>query len=372
MRPIFQCLFVITVLLSSPAFAQISDLPARMVQGEDLLLANNYPAALALFQKIAQDFPQSPAGSFGEMALWQNRMFENRDFRFVAQYKAAEKQMLNLCEQRLAENRPADWDIFTCAAGYGMKGFFDARQDKWLQGIGDAQLAVRNFKRLIWLNPQFVDAEMGIGVYEFWRSVVTLKLKWLPFFSDQRAAGMAKVERAAREGKYIVPLAKANLAFMAAELKQYDKALTYLKELQTQYPKNVLFRQAEGEIAWEQKRYGDCVKIFSGLLKQDPSISRNLYWLAACRVMPYLAAGTDGKPKGEAPHIPAAVAVQAQAELKQYLGTQPIPIWAAGSHYWLGLIAEWQGDMATAQLEYAETLKLDPKAKDVRKRLQRN
>jgi TolA-binding protein len=340
-----------------------ADLIQRSVEGERLLMARDYTAALALFQKLSDDYPDSPAGPFGIMAHWQTRMFENRDFRFVAPYNAAEKKMTERCDARLLAERPSDWDLFVCASGFGMKGFFEARRDRWMQGLGNSIRSIRAYKKLLWLNPQFVDAEMGVGMYEFWRSVVTQRFKWLPFFSDQRAAGIAKVERAAREGKYVPDLAKANLAYMWMEMKQYDRATAQLNELLARYPRSVLMQQARGEVAWFQKRYQDCYDSFAKILAQDPQMTRSLYWMAASSVMPYFVPGQK---------IPEDIAAKARDQLNHYLQSRPIKVWAAASHYWLGLIAEWQGDKATAIAEYEAALALDKEgSKEIKGRLAR-
>ncbi|PIR20958.1 MAG: hypothetical protein COV45_03595 [Deltaproteobacteria bacterium CG11_big_fil_rev_8_21_14_0_20_47_16] len=386
------------ILSNQVVAADNADLIARSVQGEHLIMARDYGAALTLFRQLLQDYPDSPAGAFGEMALWQTRMFENRDFRFTKQYDAAENKMTALCDARLRGNRqphsggegeappalpvegatqapitsgPTDWDMFVCGSGFGMKGFFDARRDKWLQGLGGAIRSMRTYKRLMWLNPNFVDAEMGVGMYEFWRSVVTQRFRWLPFFSDQRATGMAKVEKVMHDGKYVQDLARANLAYMQMEMKQYDQAIATLNVLTAKYPRNVLTRQALGEIAWFQKRYQDCYDIFAQLFAQDPELTRSLYWMATSSLMPYVKSDASGVPLAGA-KIPDDIAVRAKDQLNMYLRSHPIQIWSSASHYWLGVIAEWQGDRATAIVEYEKALKLDKNgAKDIKTRLAR-
>ncbi len=361
-----------TIFLSSVVFAgSDADLITRSVEGERLLMSRDYAAAQTLFQKLSEDYPESPAGQFGLMAMWQTRMFENRDFRFVTQYNTAESKMAVLCDERLLPERPKDWDLFVCASGYGMKGFFDARRDKWLQGLGGAIKSIRAYKRLLWLNPGFVDAEMGVGMYEFWRSVVTRRFRWLPFFSDQRAGGIARVEKAANGGKYVRDLARANLAYMQIEMKNYDRALDILNDLIVRYPRNVLMRQARGEVFWWQKRYQDCYDTFAQILNEDAQLTRGLYWMAANSVMPYLKVDGDGAPKAGA-KIPEDIAGRARGQLAQYLQGGPIQVWAAASHYWLAVIAEWQGEKQLAIAEYNEALKLDKGgAKEIKRRLAR-
>lgn len=348
-----------------------TDLIARSVEGERLLMSRNFGAAQSLFQKLSEDYPESPAGAFGIMAMWQTRMFENRDFRFVSQYDAAEKKMETLCDARLTAQRPSDWDLFVCASGYGMKGFFDGRREKWLHGLGGAIKSIRAYRRLLWLNPNFVDADMGVGMYEFWRSVVTQRFKWLPFFSDQRSAGMAKVKKVVNEGKYVRDLARANLAYMQMEMKQYDAALVNINDLMTRYPRSVLMRQAKGEVFWWQKKYPECYDVFAQVLKDDPQMTRSLYWMAACSVMPYLKTGANEAPQTNA-KIPEDIVTRAKSELAQYLQSEPIKTWASAAHYWLALIASFQGDKATAIAEYNQALKLDSGgAKEIKKRLAR-
>lgn len=335
MRYCHSLIFFILILIA-PSHVQggsESDLIARSVEGERLLMSRDYNGGQALFQKLSEDYPESPAGPFGLMAMWQTRMFENRDFRFISHYHAAEKKMEALCDARLQYDRPSDWDLFVCASGFGMKGFFDARRDKWMQGLGGAIRSIRTFKRLLWLYPSFIDAEMGVGMYEFWRSVVTQRFKWLPFFSDQRVAGMARVEKVVNGGKFVPDLARANFAYMQIEMKQYDAALQTLAPLIVKYPRNVLMRQARGEVFWWQKKYQDCYDIYAQILKEDPQMTRSLYWMAVSHVMPYLQPGVK---------LPSVVATRAKDQLRQYLLSNPVKSWASGAHYWLAVIEKWR------------------------------
>ncbi len=362
---------ILFVLLLVVGVAHADDVVSRLLKGQDQIFARDYAGAQATFESLDRDFPQSPAGPFGIMAMWQIRMFENRDFQFVGPYFDATQKMIARCEDRLFPSHPDDWDLLVCGAGFGMKGFFDVRQEKWMKAVANAQRSIRAFRRLLYQNPQFIDADVGIGGYEFWRSVVTQRYKWMPFFSDQRASGMAKVEKVAREGKYVRDLARANYAYMQIEMKQYDPALQTLRELLVKYPRNFLLQQTVGEVAWLQKRYPDCYTTFSGILKSDPAQTRSLYWMAASSVMPYLKVDPTGAPKVDA-KIPDEIATRAKGQLTQYLQSHPIPLWASASHYWLAVIAEWQNDKATAITEYNEALKLDDDGvKEIKKRLER-
>lgn len=363
---------LIGVMLCLPAMVQAAEEVApRLLQGQGQLLARDYAAALATFRSLEEEFPESPAGPFGIMATWQLRMFENRDFQYVGSYTVAMRKMEARCEKRLFPEHPDDWDLLVCGAGYGMKSFFDVRQEKWLRALSNAQRSIRSFRRLLWQNPQFIDADMGIGGYEFWRSVETQKYKWLPFFTDQRATGMAKVERVVREGKYVQDLARANLAYMQLELKQHDAGLQNLRLLLAKYPNNILLKQSVGDVMWSLKKYPECAAIFSEILKKDPSQTRSLYWMAASSIKPYLKPDAKGEPNAEM-KLPEEVAVRAKSQLEQYLKSRPIQAWAAATHYWLGAIAECQGDHVTAIAEYETAVQIDKDgAKDSNSRLAR-
>lgn len=255
-----------------------ADIISETLHGKELLFQRNYPAALELFKKIENDYPDSPAGSFGQMAAWQIAMFENLDFRFRGEYKAAEKRFERTVAEMLSK-KPAPWDLFTAGAGYGMRGFYYARDGRWFRALGSALRAVQLLKRLAFINPTFIDAKLGTGMYDYWRSVMTKGLNFLPFFGDHRRRGIAQLEGVVRDGDYAKDLAHANLIFIYAQERRYREARAIVDKFLKDYPKNIILRQLSGRIYFATRQYDNALAEYKKVLEMDSAMTKSLYYM---------------------------------------------------------------------------------------------
>lgn len=276
-KKIINILFGLCFLLLFVSSAW-ADVISETLNGQELLFERNYSSAIELFKKIEQDYPESPAGTFGQIATWQIMMFENSDFRFKEEYKSAEKRFEEAA-YRLLQRNPSSWDLFITGSGYGMRGFYYAREGRWFRALGSAVRAIQLLKRAKFEDKEFIDAYLGIGMYAYWRSVLTKGLHFLPFFGDRRKEGIEDVERVIKEGQYAKKLAEANMAFMLAREKQYDKARAILEDYLEKYPNNIILRQLSGDIYIDTKKYDNALAEYKRILEIDPAMTKSLYRL---------------------------------------------------------------------------------------------
>ena len=91
-------------------------------------------------------------------------------------------------------------------------------------------------------------------MYDYWRSVLTKGLNFIPFFGDKREQGIAAVLNVICNGRYAVKLAEANMAFIFAREKKFDKAREILDRYLKEYPDNIILRQLSGDIYIDSKK----------------------------------------------------------------------------------------------------------------------
>lgn len=345
-----SCLMLVA---SAMAFGDEHRLEAQAMRGQTLIMERRYGEAMVVFRQLAADYPASPTGTFGELSIWQTRMFENYDFRFSGEYDRVLRLHRPIVDAVMAAREPSDWDLFVCGASLGMQAFYLARQGHWIKALGPADRAFRALQKLLWQNPRFIDANMGIGLYQYWRSVFTKSLHFLPFFHDQRVEAIAKVEQVAQQGRYATDLARANLGFVYAEEKRYPEAAAVLTAMLVRYPENVVLRMQLGQVYLVLKEYPKAVAEFRRIGSIDPSITKAAFYLG-------LALTRQGSDLATARQV-----------FTHYLATRPESDWAAAAHYWLGWLAERQNDRGAAVTEYQEALRLNPKLKTAKVALER-
>jgi len=255
---------------SQPALSELEKLG---LQGRDLILARKYEEALAHFKKLEADYPDSTLGTFGQMAVWQSRMFENFDFQYDAQYQELSAKNKLIVDKVLKNPDSSAWDLFLAGASAGIRGFYMMRKDQVLRALGEANTARKALEKTLQKDPNFADVYLGLGMFDYWRSVFTSRFKFLPFFTDKRAQGLAEVEKAMKEGRVVGSLAQASLAFCYYEGRQNGKAVALLLDLLKKYPDNVIFKNILGDVYASQRNFVEARKMFDAVLNKYPDIN---------------------------------------------------------------------------------------------------
>lgn len=250
------------------------------LKGRDLLLARNYAEAEVFLQKIVNDWPEELLGTFGLMALYQVRNLENFDFRFDSQYKPWEEKGRRAA-LKITRNPNADpWDLLLAGGTLGISGFYRFHNEKWFAALRDASTAFHSLEKCYRKDPpKAIDALLGIGLYDYWRSHFTRKLRFLPFFPDRREEGIAKMIKAKSESEFSSVLGEISLAFIDFQEKRYPKVMETTGGLLKRYPQNTILRMLRGETLLAMKKYAETIKEFEAILSIDPSITKSYLFI---------------------------------------------------------------------------------------------
>lgn len=355
-KAIALLLFIGTLLGAAPLVHAAEGAPslsheevvARTIEGQEKIFERNYPAAEAIFDALMKEAPDSPAGPFGRMAMLEIQMLEREDFHLEKPFLEASREGQRRAAEVSQRYDPSSWDLFLSASVLGLDGFFKARKDQWWEAYTQGGKSRQIFRRIKAMDPSFTDADFGLGMYLYWRSVFTRDLWFLRMFPDKRNEGIAIVERVAREGRYVRNMARANLVIMYFEERRFDDARRLLDEFLARYPKNIVLKRLMGKTLISQRQFDAAVAQFKGILAIDPEITQPHYFIGAALVL-------KGDPAGFA---------EAERELKQFLKVQGGKYWPAHAHYWLGRLHEARGEKQAATSEYNAALALDPKIRD--------
>ncbi len=351
--------FIITVALVIPMVAFAGYPPdvekgivERAMDGQTKIFARDYPGAMEVFRALENDFPNHPIGYFGQMAVLEMRMLELEDFHLADEFEAMVKRGKKAVVKTMGR-RPSDFDLLVCGSLEGLVGFYKARGRHWWDAYTQGVKSRQAFRRIKRRNPNFVDADFGLGMYLYWRSVFTRDLKFLPFFGDRRAEGIAVVERVAKDGHFAKDLADVNLAMIWMEERKFAKAHAIFKKYSDRYPNNVLLYMFDARTLIALKRYDEAVEALHKLLMVEPSIVKAHYFIGLARVL-------QKNPE----HYP-----EAEKELKTFVTASPTGEWKASSTYWLGRLEELKGNRARAKAYYEEALVYNPNLKKLKLRI---
>jgi hypothetical protein len=329
-----------------------ADLEKRGMDGQQMIFARDYPKATEIFGKLIEEYPDHPIGYFGKMAVLEMKMLEHDDFHLGKELeetaKLGQKAML-----RTLNRKPTDWDLLVCGSLLGLEGFYWARQAKWWDAYSLGVKSRQTFKRIKKRNPEFYDADFGLGMYLYWRSVFTKTISFLSIFPDRRAEGIAIVQQVVEKGKFARDLAEVNLGMMWMEERKYEESHRIFGKYAERYPNNVLLHMYDGRSLIGARRYDEAVGQFRHMLKLAPELKKGHYFIGMARVL-------QSNPKYYA---------EAESELEVYLKDAPGGEWKGATYYWLGRLEERRGNKAKAKAYYEDALKENPNLKNLKLRI---
>jgi tetratricopeptide (TPR) repeat protein len=238
------------------------------VAGSEALFNLDYEAARKNFKEMTTAFPNYPAGpQFLADTLWAETLYQSRrmqsslydsddtfystsddkpDPKIVDQFRSLTRQARLLTEARL-KLYPQDVEgLYFIGAIEGLKASFEeAVERRHFAALKDGSDAVDKHREVIKLDPNYHDAEITIGLYDYTVGALPLPVKLIAGvagFRGSKKRGLATLERVAKQGNWIHDEAKTLLIVLYTREKRYAEALGYARELAAKYPRNYLYR----------------------------------------------------------------------------------------------------------------------------------
>jgi tetratricopeptide (TPR) repeat protein len=246
-------------------------------QGLDLLYLRRYTEARDHFTRVEETFPGTAARSVADTLVWQALMLENFDYRYDKQYWVASKQARADLDAALAKPGNEGWEHLAAAAIVGIESIHTMRQGSYLSALQLAFQAMDHIERCRAAAPEFLDLKLADGLYNYWRSVVTMNSKMLPDFGDHRVEGIEQMSLVQETGIFMKPMASLALAFSWMEEGDHKRAGTACTKNKIKYPDNIVNNLTCGMVYTESRRYDDALGAYDRVLKVDPKNDRVHY-----------------------------------------------------------------------------------------------
>lgn len=338
MNKLFRLAFLFLCFVSLSAFTHIpqgatEDILNQALAGQAMIFNRRYAEAKTLFSNLAQQYPDSALGSFGLMALYNSQMFENFDFSLDSTF-VEEQRRNKIIVDKIAKNENSSaWEDFLCGASSGLRGFYYVRKDEYLKAMGESGQAKKCLERALQKDPAFADVYLGLGLYDYWKSVFTSRIKFLPFFKDRRKEGIEEIQKAINESIVAGDLATAALTFVYHEQNNGAKGAPLAQVLIDKYPGNVMMRNMKGNFLSLIRKFPEAQATLDEVLKMAPEVNVARYF----KGLAYYRAG-DKK--------------TAAATFQDFLDHNPPKAWQAYAHYMLGTIALQGGNREEAWKQF--------------------
>jgi len=212
-----------------------------VLHGTDLTWRQDYGGADSVFEIIARDFPDHPAGflyragvalSFAE----DHELLLNRP-RFDSLIEIGRQK----AGEMIARGRDKKWGRFFLATADGSDSYARVYGGDWVGGTIKGVASVRGFEEALGLDSTLSDACAGIGGYNYWRSKKTRYINWLPFVGDARPQAFLMLQRAIESGTYNRFTAVSMLATIYTDAERFEDAIECARFGLKHYPMNRTF-----------------------------------------------------------------------------------------------------------------------------------
>ncbi|MGH9741450.1 MAG: hypothetical protein ACRD51_03775 [Candidatus Acidiferrum sp.] len=265
--PIYLCFLAFSGLFfTSAAHAQELKLPPGVSDAITKIYSFDLDGAIAGAQQIQREEPAHPLGYLLEAeALWWKIWCTSAEFKYGmtdARHRPklqADQHYLDLiasassiAQTHLHRQETAEMQFYA-----GLADAFAAR----LYGLrGENRATARagvharsHFLRAIQLDPALVDAEFGLGLYNYYVDTLSAVAKFLGFFmgipGGNKEDGIHQLERDIAHGVLTQDAARFYLALDLHRYDQkYERALSVIAPLVEKYPSNPLFQLARGDL----------------------------------------------------------------------------------------------------------------------------
>jgi hypothetical protein len=242
------------------------------ISGSEALYNLDYEGARKIFKEMAVAFPNYPAGpqfladTLLIEALYQTRRLQaslynsdsfysknedKADPKLVDQFRTHTRQARQLVEARLKQNPNDTEALYFFGAIEGLKASFEETVERrHVAALKDGNDAVDKHRAVIKLDPNYRDAEMTIGLYDYTVGALPLPTKIAVGFLGHRGSkkrGIVTIERVAREGNWVKDDAKTLLIMLYKRENRFTEAVALGRELGAKYPRNYLYRLETAE-----------------------------------------------------------------------------------------------------------------------------
>ena len=234
----------------------------------------DYEQANASFQRLRTRFPQHPAPPlYLATAIWLRELFQRQEFnlqQFVSpgyfdkpssrQMPAADRRRFEelMAEskqlaEKLVEQDPSDKDVrYFIGSLHGIRGSFAMTIDRSkTQAFRHGRQAYKMHLALVEEDPQFHDAYMSVGLYEYIAGNLPWYIKWLAAiigYRGNKGRGFEYLGRASENGIFVADDARLLQMFLYVREGMYVEALANIEKLKERATKNFILRLNEAQV----------------------------------------------------------------------------------------------------------------------------
>jgi len=235
-------------------------------QGSEAIFNLDYDVARQRFKEMGRLYPDDPTGpemlattlwleTLNEARRLQSAIYSTQSFYagpedkpdpgVVRDFRDLTRQATQLAKARLQRNPRDPQTLYVLGAIESLRAAFAATVERrFIASLRAGSDSIDTQRNVIKLDPNFHDAELTIGMYDYIVGTLPLPVKMLASVAGAHGSkkrGIQTLERVAKEGQWARDDAKVLLIAIYKKEKRFPEALALSRELHEKYPRNYLF-----------------------------------------------------------------------------------------------------------------------------------
>jgi len=206
-------------------------------------------------------------GSFYSQESSEDKVDPKRDREF----NDLIKQALTKTKARLLANSSDAEALYYEASALGLRaGYGTTVKRSFSRAIGDANDSIQIQKKVIKVDPNYTDAYLSIGLYEYVIDSLPFGWRVLARFAGLKGSkkkGIEHLEAVTQSGKYASDDARVVLIGIYSREGMPERALEMISYLAKKYPSNYLFGVERSAMLFRMGRSDEGNQAFASLLK---------------------------------------------------------------------------------------------------------
>lgn len=272
------CRLLILLLIVTPALfvRSWSQSPNRSTPGRDALdsarvhettlegihaLYNfRFQEAEQTFDAVIQMAQADPRSHFFKAMIYHYRYSFLRQRGDFDKFIELSEKVESVAEDVLKRDKKNSNAMFFLGGICIYRGYLRSQEGQRWKAVWDGRKGYSYLEDALEANPNNVDAEMGLGLFNYMVSQIPAGLRWivkLIGYGGDRAKGLEQLERAATNGIYGRNEARLWLSQFLSQEGQYEKSLQLLDQLASAYPSNPFYELHRGNILLLRLRRAD-------------------------------------------------------------------------------------------------------------------
>lgn len=271
-----------------------ADFDSLRTTGFKALYNLDYETARARFEEMIKIDPLHPAGYFYlatnqwasilyslrrlQIGLYSSDSFyagseDKVDPQLDRQFREAIDKAIRMARERVNKSKDDVEGLYYLGAAYGMKAGYEASVARQFRpALRDGSRGVDYHRKVIKIDPDYTDAYLSIGLYDYIVGTQNWLLKIVVGMlgvSGNRKRGLEELQKVVAKGKYANDDARIMLIALHQREENYAEAIRLLDDLSARYPLNYLFSLERAVLLGKMGKREESRAAFDQLLKNE-------------------------------------------------------------------------------------------------------